>query len=249
MEAHAPTPDLSVGRSALTAALESARRRYATVAYPWLALVSLDYVLCCEVNFRRAPLTAVVTEREVSTAAARLFIAQQLELERRGEGFRPMQQNERTDLFKIWSHGYQAQRAAARRDGRAPRPGRAKRLQIEALVGRQPLTVCIGRLFRDGLGGYGEGCGQIFKDSRSRFARQCPGCLHNRKFARELDARRRAREWGRLAARRPDGSYLFFGLCACGRRFTTDAIHQTRCEPCRERHRGPPAGHVRTSAE
>jgi hypothetical protein len=231
-----------VGRSAL---------RRQTVTFPWLELVAFDYLLCCEINLRRAPLGAVATQSEVGNSARRLFLAAQRELARRGVGFAPVMFDERADLFRIWSHINQAQRAASRRPGRWPSLRWAKQLQLDAIGGEQPLTVCVGRLFRDGLGGYGEGCGRIFAESATgnRFARWCSGCRRNRNFERELDARQRARAAGRFPVRRPDASYLFFGMCACGERFTTESVHQMRCEKCRRGHRGPPRDYVRTSAD
>lgn len=220
----------------------SARRvRYETFAYPRLELVRLDIHLCSMFNLRLASPDVIATPSEVTRAAFAVFGAANAELKLRGDGFGPRLSRERTDLFKIWSALHQAQRAAASADGSA-KPGRAKRLQLDT-SGGEPLTVCVGWLLRDGLAHRGDGCGVVFGDSKSlkrpRFARYCPDC-RTRKFERELDARRRARQWGRPSAPLPDGSFLFFATCVCGRSFKTLDVRQTRCWKCHAEHRALP---------
>lgn len=215
--------------------------RYEAFAYPALEAVRLDLRLCAVLTFPEFERDLGATLLEIRAAAYRVFLACQRELAIRGEGFRPAFGAERTDLFKIRQAMRLAIRAGSLTDG-AVRPGNAKRLQLEATKD-SPLTVCIGELYRDGLAGSlrGDGCGVVFRDSTSisRFASYCPKC-RERKFARELDARRRARLHGRQAVPLPDGSYLYFGKCWCGQAFKTDDVRQTRCWPHHVGHGAPP---------
>jgi hypothetical protein len=212
----------------------SAKLRWETLAYPSLELVRLELRLCCDFNLRRGDGVVVATDAELDRAARLVFAAVQRELDRRGVGFRPRVHTDRTALFKIWRAADQARRV------NGWRPAKAKQLQLEA-TGGQPLAVCIGRLFRDGLSHSqrGDGCGAVFLDSTSlkppKFASYCPECWQ-RKFVRELDARRRARYRGSQAVPLPDGSYLYFAKCRCGQVFKTDDVRQYRCENCRIAH-------------
>jgi hypothetical protein len=221
----------------------SARVWHETLAYPALESVRLDIKLCAVLTWPEVDRDRCASLEEIRAAAYRIFLACQRELAIRGEDFRPVFGAERTDLFKIWRAMQLARRAGSLTDG-ALRPGNAKRLQLEATKD-SPLTVCIGELYRDGLAGSlrGDGCGVVFRDSTSisppRFASYCPEC-RERKFARELDARRRARLHGRQAVPLPDGSYLYFAKCWCGQPFKTDDVRQTRCWAHKLPHRAPP---------
>jgi hypothetical protein len=223
----------------------SAKRRWETLAYPSLELVRLELRLCCEFNYRRGDRVVVATDAELDRAMRLVFTAVQCELDRRGVGFRPRVHTERTALFKIWRAADQARQVIGWR------PAEAKRIQLEA-TGGQPLAVCIGKLFRDGLthSHSGDGCGAVFLDSTSlkppKFVSYCPQC-RERKFVRELDARRRARYHGRQAVPLPDGSYLYFAKCWCGQVFRTDDVRQTRCWTHHDVHGAPPPP-KRTSA-
>ncbi len=184
----------------------------------------------------------IATLAEYRYAAKRVFLASQLELVRRGVGFRPVLAEERRDLFKIWAASRLAIRAASLSDG-ALRPAGGKSAQLEAIRGR-PLAVCIGKPLRDGLAfaSRGDGCGVIFEDSESRnpprFSLYCPSC-RKRKFSRELDARRRARQWREQwqAVQQPDGSFIYFARCStCAEVFKTADVRQERCERCHSAH-------------
>src|SRR6266545_3893863 len=228
------TPAKALGRLPGT----SAKLRWETLAYPSLELVRLELRLCCDFNLRRGDGVVVATDAELDRAARLVFAAVQRELDRRGVGFQPRVHTERTALFKIRSAADQARRV------NGSRPAEAKRIQLEA-TGGQPLAACIGKLFRDGLthSHRGDGCGAVFLDSTSlkppKFASYCPQC-RERKFVRELDARRRARYHGRQAVPLPDGSYLYFAKCWCGQVFKTDDVRQTRCWTHQLAHGAPP---------
>jgi hypothetical protein len=125
----------------------------------------------------------------------------------------------------------------------------AKRLQV-AVVGDRPLAVCFGRRARQTppVGGallpFGDGCGIIFADSKSRFARYCPNCQRKPggRLQEEVLRQRLAAAEGRAMVRH---SWLTPGFapehevagwrvtCSCGKRFVAAAPQRRLCDNCR----------------
>ena len=125
----------------------------------------------------------------------------------------------------------------------------AKRHQVAA-VGDRPLAVCFGRRARQtppaggALLSFGDGCGVIFADSRSRFARYCPNCQRKpgKRLQDEILRQRLAAGEGRAMVRH---SWLTPGFapefevagwritCSCGERFTATTRQRRRCDNCR----------------
>lgn len=126
----------------------------------------------------------------------------------------------------------------------------AKRLQIAA-VGDRPLAVCLGRArwkirpFSGALLPFGDGCGIIFADSRSRFARYCPGCREKPggRLRDEVLRKRLAAVEGRVAVKHswltpefaPENEIAGWRVtCSgCGERFFAATPQRRRCDSCR----------------
>jgi hypothetical protein len=174
---------------------------------------------------------------DLSADALRLFAAVNDALAKAGEG---------TVLPVYARRSVQKALAEAREPFTTPQ---AKRVQ-SAAVGDRPLGVCVGRRARKtpALAGallpFGDGCGKVFADSRTRFARYCPDCRRKpgKRLAEEtlrgrLDAaegRAPIRYSWLTAAFEPESELAGWRItCSCGERFFARTRQRRRCDNCR----------------
>jgi hypothetical protein len=159
-------------------------------------------------------------------AARILFAAIQDELVRLGGVGTTLRQGSRRDAGSMIELAF---RAVEEVEGAR---AKAKHLQLEATGGEPPLGVCVGKRARAGaLLPFGDGCGLIFVDSRTRFSCYCPGCNRKpggRKREKVLSHRKAA-----ATARFAVSEGWSIACTGCGKRFVAPTPQRRRCARCR----------------